>query len=170
MCALPMRFTLCLGLLAMTGCDHDEPSTFPSGLFPATNSTSMPVPQPTAQIPTTNIQVGDVVHGSIGPGDPICDPSGWDARAPCKRFLLTPSRDGTLKVTLTATSPFPVPSDAIDLMLFAAPSFQGAPLEYSTRSVSASVIEGRTYEIRINSYPYLLTPPGNLDFELKTEM
>jgi len=43
-------------------------------------------------------------------------------------------------------------------------------LQYSTRSVSAPVVEGRTYAIRINSYPYLLPPPGNLDFELKTEM
>ena len=60
--------------------------------------------------------------------------------------------------------------DVIDVLLFEGPSYTGAPLQYSTRSVSAPVVEGRTYAIRINSYPYLLPPPGNLDFELKTEM
>jgi len=124
---------------------------------------------PLEEIPKTVISVGAVIHATIGPGDPICDRSGWDARAPCKLFLLTPSSTGTLNVMLTVTSP--VSSvDVIDLMLFAQPSYTGAPFEYSTRSVSATVVEGRTYLIRVNSYPYLLPPPGNLDFELRTEM
>jgi hypothetical protein len=178
MCSGLMRLTLCVGLLTMTSaCDQYHPQTGPSPFRPVVNPTPTPLPTPRPlppptppQIPTTMISVGDVIHASIGPGDPICDPGGWDARAPCKLFLLTPLRNGTLNVTVTPTSPSPVPSDVIDLMLFAEPFYGGAPFQYSTGSVSASVVEGRTYVIRINSYPYLLPPPGNLDFELKTEM
>ena len=76
-----------------------------------------------------------------------------------------------MDVFLTVTSPSPVSSvDVIDLMLYASPSYTGAPFEYSAGFVSAAVVEGHTYAIRINSYPYLLPAPGNLDFELKTEM
>ena len=134
--------------------------------------TPRPLPPPTpSQIPTTMISVGEVIHASIGTDDPICDPAHWDAQAPCKLFLLTAPRSGTLHVILTAPPLPPASSfDFIDILLFDGPSYTGAPLEYSTRSVSAPVVEGRTYAIRINSYPYLLPPPGNLDFELKTEM
>jgi hypothetical protein len=178
MCSGLMRLTLCVGLLTMTSaCDQYHPPTGPSPFRPEVNPTPTPPPTPRplppptpSQIPTTIISVGAVIHASIGPGDPICDPSGWDARAPCKLFLLTPARDGTLNVTLTATSPSPLSSDVVDLMLFAQPFYPGAPFQYSTGSVSAPVVEGRTYLIRINSYPYLLPPPGKLDFELKTEM
>jgi len=179
MCSRLMRLTLCVGLLTMTSaCDRYGSPTEPSPFRPVVNPTPTPTPTPPplppttpAHIPTTMISVGDVIQTSIGPGDPICDPGGWDARAPCKLFLLTAPRNGTLLVILTATPPPPVSGfDFIDILLFDGPSYTGAPLQYSTRSVSAPVVEGRTYAIRINSYPYLLPPPGNLDFELKTEM
>jgi len=170
MCSWLMRLTLCVGLLTMaSACDQYRSPTGPSFPQPVVNSSPSPFPMPLEEIPKTVISVGAVIHAPIGPGDPICDRSGWDARAPCKLFLLTPSSTGTLNVMLTVTSP--VSSvDVIDLMLFAQPSYTGAPFEYSTRSVSATVVEGRTYLIRVNSYPYLLPPPGNLDFELRTEM
>jgi hypothetical protein len=60
--------------------------------------------------------------------------------------------------------------DFIDLMVFEGRSYIGVPQHYAERTLSAPVFEGKTYTIRINSYPYLLPPPGNLDFELKTEM
>ena len=177
MCSGLMRTTLCVGLLAMTSaCDRYGSPTGPSPFRPVVNPTPTPtsprLPPPTpSQIPTTMISVGDVIHASIGPGDPICDPAHWDAQAPCKLFLLTAPRNGTLHVILTAPPLPPASSlDFIDLMLYADPIYPGAPFEYSTRSLSASMVEGRTYVIRINSYPYLLPPPGNLDFELKTEM
>jgi len=170
MCSWLMRLTLWVGLLTMaSACDQYRSPTGPSFPQPVVNSSPSPLPMPLEGIPKTVISVGAVIHATIGPGDPICDRSGWDARAPCKLFLLTPSSTGTLNVMLTVTSP--VSSlDVIDLMLFAQPSYTGAPFEYSTGSVSATVVEGRTYLIRVNSYPYLLPPPGNLDFELRTEM
>ena len=179
MCSRLTRLTLCVGLLTMTSaCDRYGPPTGPSPFRPAVNPTPTPPPTPRplppptpSQIQTTMISVGDVIQASIGPDDPICDPAHWDAQAPCKLFLLTAPRSGTLHVILTAPPLPPASSfDFIDILLFDGPSYTGAPLEYSTRSVSAPVVEGRTYAIRINSYPYLLPPPGNLDFELKTEM
>jgi len=179
MCSRLTRLTLCVGLLTMTSaCDRYGPPTGPSPFRPVVNPTPTPPPTPRplppptpSQIQTTMISVGDVIQASIGPDDPICDPAHWDAQAPCKLFLLTAPRSGTLHVILTAPPLPPASSfDFIDILLFDGPSYTGAPLEYSTRSVSAPVVEGRTYAIRINSYPYLLPPPGNLDFELKTEM
>lgn len=179
MCSSVMRLTLCVGLLTMTSaCDRYRSPTGPSPFRPVVNPnptptpTPRPLPPPTpSQIPTTMISVGDVIHTSIGPDDPICDPLHWDAQSPCKLFLITPAQNGALHVILTATPPPPVSGfDFIDILLFEGPSHAGAPLQYSTRSVSAPVVEGRTYLIRINSYPYLLPPPGNLDFELRTEM
>lgn|SRR5262245_21808819 len=174
MCSGLRRLTVWCGLLTMTcACDQSRPSTFPSLLSkpaPAAAPTPTPLPVPSPGIPRATIYVGDVIHMTIGPDDPICDPGGWDASAPCKLFLFTPPRNGTLSVTVTATSPSPVPRDAIDLMLFAEPFYTGAPFEYSTGVLSARVIEGRTYVLRINSYPYLLPPPGHLDFELRAEM
>ncbi len=177
MCSGLMRLTLCVGLLMMTSaCDRYGSPTGPSAFRPAVNPSPTPTPTPVppsppAQIPTMMISVGDVVHTSIGPDDPICDPAHWDANAPCKLLRLTAPTTGTLHVILTAR-PLPPTSnlDFIDVMIFADPFYTGAPFEYSTRSLSASVVEGRTYLIRVNSYPYLLPPPGNLDFELRTEM
>jgi len=179
MCSRLTRLTLCVGLLTMTSaCDRYGPPTGPSPFRPVVNPTPTPPPTPRplppptpSQIQTTMISVGDVIQASIGPDDPICDPAHWDAQAPCKLFLLTAPSNGTLHVILTGPPLPPTSSlDVIDILLFDGPSYTGAPLQYSTRSVSAPVVEGRTYAIRINSYPYLLPPPGNLDFELKTEM
>jgi hypothetical protein len=177
MCSRLTRLTLCVGLLTMaSACDRYGSPTGPTPFRPVVNPTPTPTPPPLppttpAQIPTTRISVGDVIQTSIGPEDPICDPAHWDAQAPCKLFLLTAPSNGTLHVILTGPPLPPTSSlDVIDILLFDGPSYTGAPLQYSTRSVSAPVVEGRTYAIRINSYPYLLPPPGNLDFELKTEM
>ncbi len=174
-----MRLTLCVGLLTMTSaCDRYSP-TGPSPFRPVANPsptptptpTPIPVPVPPGGIPTTNISVGDVIHASVGLDDPICDPGQWDAHAPCKLFLVTPTKSGTLHLILTAIPP-PAGShlDFIDLMLFEGLSYLGIPQHYSERALSAAVVQGKTYTIRINSYPYLLPPPGTLDFELKTEM
>ncbi len=181
MCSGLMRLTLCLGLLTMTSaCDRYSP-TGPSPFRPVTNPSPSPAPTPTPNpnpvpvppggIPTTTISVGEVIHASIGLDDPICDPGQWDARAPCKLFHFTPTQSGTLHLMLTAMS---LPSgshlDVVDLMLFEGLYYVGVPQHYSERALSVPVVEGKTYTIRINSYPYLLPPPGNLDFELKTEM
>ena len=178
MCYGLMRLTLCLGILTTaSACDGyhlptgQSPFDRVSNSSPTPTPTPTPVPMPPGAIPRTVINVGAIIHATIGTGDPICDPVGWDARAPCRLFVLTPSRNGTLKVTVTVTSPLSVPNrDVIDVMLSADPLYPGGPSEYSADAVSAPVLEDRTYLIRINSYPYLLAPPGNLDFELKTEM
>lgn len=183
MCSGLLRLALCVGLLTMTSaCDRYSP-TGPSPFRPVANPTPIPTPTPTptptpvpgpmppGAIPKTVIDVGAVIHASIGPDDPVCDPGGWDARAPCKLFLLTPTQSGTLHLSLT-TMPPPEGShfDFVDLMLFEGLYYLGVSQHYSERVLSAPVAEGQTYTIRINSYPYLLPPPGTLDFELKTEM
>jgi hypothetical protein len=167
------RLALCIGLLTISSaCDFGRPPTGPSGLQPV--SAPNPLPAPPAAIPTTTIAVGEVIHASIDAGDSICDPAGWDARSPCKRFLVTPSMNGTLTVILTAALTVPR-NDVIDVMLYRGTYTNGLLLRYSdgggtNQQLSAPVVEGQTYEIRINSYPYLLPPPGRIDFELRTEM
>ena len=136
-----------------------------------------PSPSPTSPsrlfivepVPTTAVSIGEVIRTTIGLADPVCDPKGWDATAPCKRFLLVAPRDGVLTVILSAEIPG-TRSDVIDLMLIS-PS---GPYAYSgggaEQEVSTTVVGGNTYEIRVNSYPYLLPVPGNLEFELKIRM
>src|SRR5262245_12892582 len=89
-------------LLATSACSYPPPTA--------------PSPPPAAPSPVfaslTRIDLGEVIRGTIGATDPICDLR-WDARAPCKRFLLTVPASGTLTLSLTAT----MRDDVFDLML-----------------------------------------------------
>ena len=68
------------------------------------------------QVADLNMQrIGRLVAGEVFRGiinDPPCDPSGWDAEAPCRRILYTPTTSGTLTLRVTWTG-----SSEIDLLL-----------------------------------------------------
>jgi hypothetical protein len=165
MSARVTRLVLSVALAAVTcGCDADRsfltsPTTMPAPIVP------LPIPpQP------VSISVGELVRASITRGDPVCDPVHWDANAPCKVYSLVAPTSGLLTVTLTTDIPGSNP-DVIDMMVTEVSS--GMTL-YSpggaVQRLSLDVQAARRYEIRINSYPYLLPLPGALDFELRTEL
>ena len=122
------------------------------------------------RIPVTSISVGEVVHASVGLEDPVCDPTGWDASAPCRRFGVVATRDGTLQVTMKATPPQPL-DDVIDLLLRCAnggSDYSGGGKE---QLVTAPVNSGQLCEITVNLYPsQMRMTSGSVAFELRAEM
>jgi hypothetical protein len=74
---------------------------------------------------------------------PPCDPSGWDARAPCQRILYTPGQSGNVSLHVEWTGP-----SGLDL-LFAGDYWDGGN---HVIDAWARVEGGRQYEIRLNAY------------------
>ena len=133
----------------------------------APRSPPPPVPSPPV-MQAVAIAVGEVVHGTIGITDPICDPSGWDATASCKLFEVVAPSDGTLHAILKTVVP-QKRDDGID-MLFSCP---GVPGGYSgggiEQRLSTSVSAGNRCSITIHFYPNSVLI-GSMEFELRTEM
>jgi hypothetical protein len=96
---------------------------------------------------------GEVYRGIVD--GPPCDPTGWDANAPCHRILYTPSESGTVQLHLEWNGP-----SGLDLQ-FAGGYWPGIN---QTIDAFALVERGRQYEVRLNSY-YKPVP-----FELKVEL
>jgi hypothetical protein len=90
---------------------------------------------------TAWLVAGEVFRGIIN--EPPCDPRGWDAEAPCRRILYTPTTSGTLTVRVTWTG-----SSEIDLLLA---SGYFTPEGHEIRA-TMEVLAGRVYEIILNSY------------------
>ena len=119
-------------------------------------------------VPVTAIAIGELVHSTVGIEDPICDPAGWDASAPCKRFSVAATRDGVLEAVLIAPSALGR-DDIIDILLNCpgAGDYSGGGVE---QHVTAQVSSGQSCFITINMYPYVVRGSGSIAFDLRTEL
>jgi|KBSSwiStaDraftv2_1062776.scaffolds.fasta_scaffold133208_2 hypothetical protein len=159
--------SLLLGCLLLTtmacGGGVDSIPTAPGPNPPPT------APPPAPSVPIIAISVGEVIHATVGIQDSVCDPTGWDATAPCKRFSIVATQDGTLHAILRPTPPL-VADDVIDLLLSCSNGggdYSGGGLE---QRVSAAILKGQSCFITVNMYGYLRGGPGTLAFELRTEL
>jgi hypothetical protein len=127
-----------------------------------------PPPPPRPTVPVTAIALGELVHSRIGIEDPICDPEGWDATAPCKRFSVVATRDGVLEAVMTAPSALGR-GEVIDMLLDCpqAGDYSGGGVE---QHVTARVSSGQSCTITINTYPYLWLDSGGIAFDLRTQL
>src|SRR6185436_10157397 len=95
--------SLLLGCLLLTtmacGGGVDSIPTAPGPNPPPT------APPPAPSVPIIAISVGEVIHATVGIQDSVCDPTRWDATAPCKRFSIVATQDGTLHAILRPTPP-----------------------------------------------------------------
>ena len=156
------RFISGGALLVLTACGTEPTRRFSTILGP-TPPVSNPTPQPPAPaprpggnaVPLVRLELGSAFRGMIRyPEDVPCDPSGWDASAPCLRFSVVPPTDGTLEVGLTWSSA----GTKLDLLLGGV--YAEAPAGTRTVRVSLAVSAMVEQEIRIHSYY------GTSDFEL----
>src|SRR5678815_3388484 len=129
-------FLTCCSLL-LAACRGATPPTAPS---PNPVTVVLPAPPSSSNGPVINIPiaVGDVVHMRVGLEDPICDPSGWDASAPCKRFEIRAPRDGTLQAILKTAVPKPV-----DLLMACTNGAQSYSGEGQEQRITVAVDAGR---------------------------
>lgn len=108
------------------------------------------------------ITPGQVISETVEPDDPICAVN-WDARSPCRVFLITFPEDGLLDATMTWSG---FSADLIDLVFDGLPADLVAPGE---RRFVRTVKAGVKYEIRVHTYPYFVLVPPRFEFELKVE-
>jgi hypothetical protein len=156
-------FLTCCSLL-LAACRGATPPTAPS---PNPVTVVLPAPPSSSNGPVINIPiaVGDVVHMRVGLEDPICDPSGWDASAPCKRFEIRAPRDGTLQAILKTAVPKPV-----DLLMACTNGAQSYSGEGQEQRITVAVDAGRLCLITVNLYPYMPGGSEGVEFELRTEL
>ena len=141
-------------ILLLTACQSSEPINF---VRPTPIPTIPAVAGPSGG-PSIPLTVGTTYRGTIRvEANPPCDPQGWDASAPCLRFALTPSSDGTLDLALTWTDS----ASEMDLLLENGYTGTTKPL---SSSMSVAVRGGVRYELRIHSYY------STQDFELTTTL
>jgi len=123
---------------------------------------------PRTVVPVREISIGQVVHSAVSLADPICDPEGWDASAPCKRFSVLAPREGALVASLNA--PTARGREEVIDMLLVCPSgieYSGGGIE---QRVSLPVTGGQACTITVNTYPYLFGGFDGVEFELLTEL
>jgi hypothetical protein len=156
-------FLTCCSLLlaACRGATPTAPSPNPAP--PA----ELPAPPGRLNAPVINIAlaVGEVVHMRVGLEDPICDPSGWDASAPCKRFEVRTPRDGTLHAILKTAVSKPV-----DLLMACTNGALAYSGEGQEQRITVVVDAGRLCVITVNLYPYMPGGSEGVEFELRTEL
>ena len=160
-----LRLAVCGALAVAYGCSTDQALTLPTGN--RTIGVPVTVPPPPS-VPTATIAVGAVIRAYVGPGDPVCDPQGWDANSPCKRYVVVPPIDGTLKATVSCMVIPDAKGATIDFLIIAPGG--GSVFATANEQLKMEVRAGESYEIRINSYPYLLPTPESQEFELRTEL
>ena len=108
------------------------------------------------------LTLGEWIESQVLAAAPPCDPIGWDASAPCRRFLFTAPAAGRLSITIEWTG-----NPQLDVTLV---SSSGGLLGYSTETgaeqavLQEPVLKGRTYEVRVNSYY------GMQDFRIRAEL
>jgi hypothetical protein len=111
---------------------------------------------------TETLTFGEWIESRVFVGAPPCDPWGWDAEAPCRKFLFEAPMDGRLVVTLEWTG-----DPQLDATLVT-PSggYLGISHEagYERALLEGPVLRSRAYEVRVNSYY------GTQDFRLKAEL
>jgi len=96
------------------------------------------------------LRLGQTVQASVKSDAPPCDPIRWDARAPCRTFLITPRTSGLLVVTITWSGGPELDATLVD--------GRGEYVAYSNDvpgeevSLAAGLDAGKTYVLRVNSY------------------
>lgn len=107
------------------------------------------------------ITVGEWIESSILGNEPPCDPSGWDAAAPCHRFYFTPSARGKLTITLEWSG-----DPQLDVALFEAGVYIGLSKEAGSglALLEALVLKDQSYEVRVHSYY------GPQEFRIRAEL
>ena len=96
------------------------------------------------------ISLGHTIQSSVRPDAPPCDPVRWDAKAPCRTFLIPRSTSGLLVVTITWSGGPELDATLVDgREAYVATSVSGPGEEIS---LSAWLEAGTTYVLRVNSY------------------
>ena len=113
-------------------------------------------------LPDGILTLGDTISATVQAGAPPCDPTGWDAEAPCHRFHFTAPASGKLLVAITW-----VGNPEIDATLVhVRGGYVGTSVSagYERALLEATLVRGQDYELRINSYY------GKQDFKLSAEL
>jgi hypothetical protein len=113
-------------------------------------------------LPDAILTLGDTISATVQAGAPPCDPTGWDAEAPCRRFHFTAPASGKLLVAITWQG-----SPEIDAALVhVRGGYVGISVSagYERVLLDATVVMGQDYELRVNSYY------GKQDFKLTAEL
>jgi hypothetical protein len=96
------------------------------------------------------IQLGRTIRATVFEGAAPCDPVRWDARAPCRRFYFTPSSPGALFIEIKWDG---LPELDATIVNPADEYVTSSSQSGSNRIImSASLIAGVKYEVRVNSY------------------
>ena len=94
--------------------------------------------------------LGQTIRTTVEANAPPCDPIGWDAQAPCRRFTFTAPHSGVLVLMISwiGGSPLDATIIAADGRYVATSKEAGFEAVFA----DAAVEGGQTYEIRVNSY------------------
>lgn len=101
-------------------------------------------------LPLDTIVVGRVIQTSVEAGYAPCDPVGWDARAPCKRFFFTAPATGNLSIIITWSGEPPIDATLVNHTN----SYLAVSNELAPRLVElyGPVAAGEMYEVRVSAY------------------
>jgi hypothetical protein len=116
-----------------------------------------------SKVAFVELPLGATVRAKVAAADPPCDPFGWDALAPCRRFDLTATATGVLVVSITWRDGSP-----LDAALMAPNgSYLATSEEVGLNElvvVQATVEAGNRYELRVHSYY------GSQEFDVRADL
>ena len=110
-------------------------------------------------LPDVVLTLGGTISAVVQAGSPPCDPEGWDAQAPCRRFYFTAPAAGKLEVVVSWAG-----TPELDVTLVAVGGGYVAasnPAGFERVLLEGPVHKGTDYELRVNSYY------GTQEFQLK---
>ena len=98
-----------------------------------------------------SLVLGQTIRTTVEADAPPCDPIGWDAQAPCRRFTFTAPHSGNLILMIAWFGGSPLDATIVQA---ADGHYVGTSKDAGFESIFAdAVVEGgRQYEIRVNSY------------------
>ena len=108
------------------------------------------------------LTLGEWIESQVLGAAPPCDPVGWDANAPCRKFLFTAPTSGRLSVTLEWSGDPELDATLVTLNGTYVGSSNPAGIE--RQLLEGPVAKGETYEVRVSSYY------GLQDFRLRAEL
>lgn len=113
-------------------------------------------------LPDQVLTLGDTITATVQEGAPPCDPVGWDAEAPCRRFHFIAPSSGKLLVAITWQGSPEI--DAVLVVGRAGYVASSVPAGFERVMLEGQVVKGVDYELRVNSYY------GRQDFKLTAEL